>query len=78
MHDPGMLYLYGYILMFAGAAITLSFAKRAVEARGEVSKLTTKHLKGLWSAVGVLVVAGVIKLTVFADFYATHSMYTPA
>jgi len=78
MHDPGMLYLYGYIAMFAVAAITLHFAKNAVEARGEVSKLSSKHINGLWSAAGVLTAAGVVKLTIFADFYATHSMYTPA
>lgn len=78
MHDPGMVYLYGYILMFAAAAATLQFAKRALEARGEVSKLTANHIKGLWSAAGVLTLAGVVKLTVFADFYTANSMYTPA
>ena len=78
MHDPGMVYLIGYAAMFAMAALTLFFAKRAVENRGEVSKLTAKHIGACWSAVGLLTAAGIIKVTVFADFYATHSMYTPA
>jgi len=78
MHDPGMVYLYGYIVMFAVAAATLQLAKRALESRGEVSKLTAKHINGLWSVAGVLTMAGVVKLTVFADFYAVNSMYTPA
>ena len=78
MHDPGMVYLIGYAAMFAVAALTLFFAKRAVEKRGEVSKLTAKHIGACWSAMGLLTVAGIIKVTVFADFYATHSIYTPA
>ena len=78
MHDPGMVYLIGYAAMFAVAAVTLFFAKRAVEKRGEVSKLTSKHINACWSAMGLLTAAGIIKVTVFAEFYATHSMYTPA
>jgi len=78
MHDPGMVYLIGYAAMFAMAAVTLFFAKRAVEKRGEVSKLSAKHIKVCWSAASVLTAAGIIKVTVFAEFYATHSMYTPA
>jgi len=78
MHDPGMVYLIGYVLMFAAAAVTLIFAKRSLDARGEQTKLSYKHINALWSAAGVLTVAGIVKVTVFADFYAAHSMYTPA
>jgi len=78
MHDPGMVYLIGYIAMFVVAAITLHVAKQALDSRGEVSKLTNTHINVLWSVAGVLTTAGLIKVMLFADFYATHSMYTPA
>jgi len=78
MYDPGMVYLIGYALMFAVAGVTLFFAKRAVEKRGEVSALTSKHINACWSAVGLLAIAGIVKVTVFADFYAAYSLYTPA
>lgn len=78
MHDPGMVYLIGFAAMFAMAAVTLFFAKRAVEKRGEASKLSSKHINACWSAMGLLTAAGVIKVTVFAEFYAQHSIYTPA
>ena len=77
MYDPGNLYLIGYALMFALAAVTLYFAKRSLEKRGEASKLSMKHIKGCAAAASVLTMAGVAKVTVFADFYATHSLYNP-
>lgn len=77
MYDPGNVYLIGYALMFALAAVTLYFAKRNLENRGEKTRLSMKHIKGCASAAGILAMAGVAKVTVFADFYATHSLYNP-
>ncbi|MFC1673740.1 hypothetical protein ACFL12_06275 [Pseudomonadota bacterium] len=77
MYDPGNVYLIGYALMFALAAVTLYFAKRALDSRGEKTRLTMKHVKACASAAGIMAMAGVAKVTVFADFYATHSLYNP-
>ena len=78
MHDPGMVYILGFAAMLAGAAITLFFAKRSLDKRDdEPNKLTMKPIFGLGAASAAMLMSAVIKVTVFADFYATHSMYAP-
>jgi len=78
MHDPGNVYLIGYAFLFALVGITLYFAKRALDQRGENTKLTNTPIIACASAAAVLVCAGVAKVTVFANFYTTYSIYTPA
>ena len=77
MHDPGNVYLIGFALSFFLAAATMWFAKRSMTKRGEYTPLTMDHIKYTASAGAVLVAAGITKITVFADYYATHSMYAP-
>lgn len=79
MHDPGMVYIFGFAAMLAGVAITLFFAKRSLDKReDETVKMTMKPIYACTAASTAMVLGAVVKLTVFADFYATHSMYTPA
>lgn len=78
MHDPGNVYLIGFAFAFIMAAVTMFFAKRAVEKRGEKTPLTMKHIGYAASAGAVLVMSGIAKITVFAEFYNTHSIYMPA
>ena len=78
MHDPGNVYLIGYAFIFALAGVTMFFAKRAISKRGEITKLTNTPIIACASATAILVAAGVAKVTIFADFSAKHSIYTPA
>ena len=78
MHDPGNVYLIGYAFIFALVGITMFFAKRAINKRGEATKLTNTPIIACASATAILIAAGVVKVTVFADFYTKHSIYTPA
>jgi len=77
MYDPGNVYVLGYALLFLLAAVTLYFAKRALKKRGEATKLTMTPIIACASMALLLVVAGVAKITLFADFYNAHSIYTP-
>lgn len=78
MHDPGNVYLIGYAAIFALAGLTMFFAKRAINNRGEATKFTNTPIIACASASAVLVAAGVAKVTIFADFYNKYSIYTPA
>lgn len=79
MHDPGMVYIFGFAAMLAAAAITMFFAKRALDKRpNERKKMTMKPIYACSAGSSALMAAAVIKLTVFADFYNTYSMYAPA
>ncbi|MFC1672887.1 hypothetical protein ACFL12_01930 [Pseudomonadota bacterium] len=77
MHDPGNVYLIGFAFAFILAAVTMFFAKRAVEKRGEQTPLTMKHIGYTASAAGVLIMGGIAKITVFAEFYNANSIYMP-
>ncbi|PCI41125.1 MAG: hypothetical protein COB46_04875 [Rhodospirillaceae bacterium] len=77
MYDPGNAYLVGFAFSFIVAAITMLFAKKALDKRGEKTPLTMAHIRYTATAGAVLVAAGITKITVFAEFYATHSMYNP-
>jgi|GEM_PF-1938835 len=78
MHDPGMVYIFGFAAMLAGVAITLYFAKRSLDNRAEeTNKLTMKPIYACWAGSAAMVMGAVVKVTVFADFYNAHSIYTP-
>jgi len=78
MHDPGMVYIFGFAAMLAGVAITLFFAKRSLDKRDEeANKMTMKPIYACWAGSAAMVMGAVVKVTVFADFYNAHSMYTP-
>jgi len=78
MHDPGMVYIFGFAAMLAGVAITLFFAKRSLDKRDdEINKLTMKPIYACWAGSAAMVMGAVVKVTVFADFYNAHSIYTP-
>jgi len=78
MHDPGMVYIFGFAAMLAGVAITLYFAKRSLDKRDEeANKMTMKPIYACWAGSAAMVMGAVVKVTVFADFYNAHSMYTP-
>lgn len=77
MYDPGNVYLVGFALSFIVAAITMLFAKKALDKRGETTPLTMAHIRYTATAGAVLIAAGITKITVFAEFYAIHSMYNP-
>jgi hypothetical protein len=78
MHDPGNVYLIGYAFLFVLVGTTLYFAKRALKGRGETTQLTTTPIIACASVAAALIGAGLAKVTVFADYYTTHSIYTPA
>jgi len=79
MHDPGMIYIFGFAAMLAVVAITLFFAKRSLDKRAdETAKMTMKPIYACTAASAVMVFGAAVKLTVFADFYTTHSIYASA
>ena len=77
MHDPGNVYLLGFALLLLLVAVTLFFAKRDLNKRLEPTKLTNTPIIACVSVAALLVMAGVVKVTVFADYYNTHSIYMP-
>ncbi|HEY9079648.1 hypothetical protein [Magnetovibrio sp.] len=78
MHDPGMVYIFGFAAMLAGVAITLYFAKRSLDKRDEeINKLTMKPVYACGAASAAMVMSALVKVTVFADFYNAYSIYTP-
>lgn len=78
MHDPGMVYIIGYSAMFAVVAAILFAAKRSLDKReNEPKKMTMKPIYGCLTASAAMAVAAITKVTVFADFYNTYSIYTP-
>lgn len=77
MHDPGNVYLLGYAALFALVAVTLYFAKLALNKRGEATRLTMKPIIALATASVLFIMAGVAKVTVFADYYNANSIYMP-
>ena len=78
MHDPGMVYIFGFAAMLAGVAITLFFAKRSLDKREEeTNKMTMKPIIACWAGSAAMAMGAVIKVTVFADYYNAHSIYTP-
>jgi len=78
MYDPGNVYLIGYVFLLMLVAVTLFFAKRALNKRGEETKLTNTPIIACVAVAALLIGAGVAKVTVFADYYNTHSIYVPA
>ena len=43
----------------------------------EANKMTMKPIYACWAGSAAMVMGAVVKVTVFADFYNAHSMYTP-
>ena len=78
MHDPGNVYLLGFASLLLLVAVTLFFAKRDLNNRLEPTKLTNTPIIACVSVAALLVVAGVVKVTLFAEYYNTHSIYMPA
>jgi len=77
MYDPGNVYLIGFALLLLLAAATMFFAKRDLNKRSEPTKLTNTPIIACVSMAALLVMAGVVKVTVFADYYNEHSIYMP-
>lgn len=76
--DPGNIYILGTSLMAAFVAGVLFMAKRALEKSGEPTTMTMKPIAISLTVSGVMAMAALSRATIFADYYNTYSIYTPA
>ena len=78
MHDPGMVYIITYAVLFAAVAAILYVAKRNLAKRPNEKQLTWKPIYGCLAGSALMTTGAVLKLTVWADFFDTHSIYAKA
>ena len=76
--DPGNIYVVGFALMFGFAAVVLYAAKRTQEKNGEENTITMKPVNVCLALAATMSGAMLVKASIFANFYDTHSIYAPA
>ncbi len=75
--DPGNIYVVGFALMFTLVAAVLYAAKRTQEKNGEQPTISMKPINACIGVAATMSAAMLVKASLFAEFYDTHSIYAP-